>query len=127
MDDGEQELVPGEGEDDEGGGGDRGRGQRQGDAREGAEIGRAVDQRGLLEFDRQVEEGLAQDDDDERQDEGGVDQDEGQPVSSRSSDAHDDEERDAVATGGSTRCDRNQTVRSLFVSMRTLNRKRARA
>ena len=38
----------------------------------------AVDQRRLLELDRQVEEGLAHDDDDERQDEGGVDQDQRQ-------------------------------------------------
>ena len=72
---GEQELVPGEGEDDEAGRGHRWCGERQRDPPEGAPMAGAVDQRRLLELDRQIEEGLAQDDHHEGQHEGGVDQD----------------------------------------------------
>ena len=64
------------------------------DAEEGAEIARAVDQRRLLQFDRKVEERLAQDDDDERQNEGGVDQDQGEPGVEQAERAHDQIEGD---------------------------------
>ena len=56
----------------------RRRGERQRHPPEGAEIAGAVDQRRLVELDRKIEEGLAQDDHHEGQHEGGVDQDQRQ-------------------------------------------------
>src|SRR3954466_4973003 len=46
-----------------------GGGERQGDAPEGGPVAGSVDQGGFLELDGEVEEGLADDDDDEGEDE----------------------------------------------------------
>ena len=90
----EQELVPGAAEDDQPGRGDRRRDQRQGDAPERAPVVGAVDQRGLLELDRQVEEGLAQDHHDERHDERGVHEDQREMGVEQAEEAHHEVERD---------------------------------
>ena len=74
----EQELVPGEDRRENRRGGESRTHQRHGDAPEDLPAGIAVDQRGLLDLDRYLGEEAAHDPGDERQVEGGVDQDQGQ-------------------------------------------------